>query len=77
MRLSSEWKVEATSFFETLTHINNFFCQYSETNVIHFSFSLLRIKFLYMFRALLTHPQEALYKRHLVYYVRVMSVGCY
>jgi hypothetical protein len=29
-----------------------------------------------MFRALLVHPQEALYKRHLVYYVRVMSVGC-
>jgi hypothetical protein len=29
-----------------------------------------------MFRALLTHPQEALNKRHLVYCVRVMSVGC-
>jgi hypothetical protein len=29
-----------------------------------------------MFRALLAHPQEALHKRHLVYYVRVMSVGC-
>jgi hypothetical protein len=43
--------------------------QYSETNVMHFLFSLLRIKSLYMFRALLTHPQEALYKRHLVYCV--------
>jgi hypothetical protein len=47
---------------------------YSETNVLHFLFSLLRIKFLYMFRALLAHPQEALNKRHLVYCVRVVSV---
>jgi hypothetical protein len=30
-----------------------------------------------MFRALLAHLQEALNKRHLVYCVRVMSVGCY
>jgi hypothetical protein len=29
-----------------------------------------------MFRALLAHLQEALQKRHLVYCVRVMSVGC-
>jgi hypothetical protein len=29
-----------------------------------------------MFRALLADPQEALHKRHLVYCVRVMSVGC-
>jgi hypothetical protein len=48
---------------------------YSETNLIHFLFSLLRIKGLYVFRALLAHPQEALHKRHLVYCVRVMSVG--
>jgi hypothetical protein len=50
--------------------------QYSETNVMHLSFSLSRIKCLYMFRALLAHPQEALSKRHLVYYVRVVSIGC-
>jgi hypothetical protein len=50
--------------------------QYSETIVMHLLFSLLRIKGLYMFRALLAHPQEALHKRHLVYCVRVMSVGC-
>jgi hypothetical protein len=43
---------------------------------MHFLFSLLRIKGLYMFRALLAHPQEGLHKPHLVYYVRVMSVGC-
>jgi hypothetical protein len=49
--------------------------QYSETNVMHFLVNLLRIKCLYMFRALLDHPQEVLHKRHLVYYVRVMSVG--
>jgi hypothetical protein len=30
-----------------------------------------------MFRALLSHPQEALNKRHLVYSVRVISIGCY
>jgi hypothetical protein len=29
-----------------------------------------------MLRALLAHPQEVLHKRHLVYCVRVMSVGC-
>jgi hypothetical protein len=34
--------------------------QYSETNVMHFLFNLLRIKSRYMFRALLAHPQEAL-----------------
>jgi hypothetical protein len=50
--------------------------QYSETNVMHFLFSLLRIKGLYMVRALLAHPQEALSKRHLVYCMRVTSVGC-
>jgi hypothetical protein len=51
--------------------------QYSEINVMHFLFSLLRIKGLYIFRALLAHPQEMLNKRHLVYCVRVMSIGCY
>jgi hypothetical protein len=50
--------------------------QYSETNVRHFVFSLLKIKGLYMFRTRLAHPQEALYKRHLVYCVHVVSVGC-
>jgi hypothetical protein len=29
-----------------------------------------------MFRALIAHPQEALHRRHLVYCVHVMSVGC-
>jgi hypothetical protein len=29
-----------------------------------------------MFRALLAYPQEVLHNRHLVYCVRVMSVGC-
>jgi hypothetical protein len=33
-----------------------------ETNVMHFSIDLLRIKGLYMFRTLLAHPQEALLK---------------
>jgi hypothetical protein len=39
------------------------------------SSNFLRIKSLYMFRALLAHPQEALHKRHLEYCVRAMSVG--
>jgi hypothetical protein len=43
---------------------------------MQFSFNLLRIKGLYMFRALLAHPQEALGKWHLVYCVCIMSVGC-
>jgi hypothetical protein len=30
--------------------------QYNETNVLQFLFNLLRIKGLFMFRALLTHP---------------------
>jgi hypothetical protein len=50
--------------------------QNSETNVMHFLFNLLRIKGLYVFRALLAHPQEALHERHLIYCMRVMSVGC-
>jgi hypothetical protein len=36
--------------------------QYSKTNVMHFLFNLLRIKCLYMFRALLAYPQEAINK---------------
>jgi hypothetical protein len=43
---------------------------------MHVSFNLLRIEGLYMFRALLAHPQEALHKRNLVYCVRIVSVGC-
>jgi hypothetical protein len=50
-------------------------CQYSETNLMHFLFNLLRTKGLYMFRALLAHPQEVLYIRHLVYCVRTCYVS--
>jgi hypothetical protein len=50
--------------------------QYSETDVMYFLFSLLRIRALYMFRELLAHPQEALRIQHLVYCVHVMSDGC-
>jgi hypothetical protein len=49
---------------------------HSKTNVMHFLFNLLKIKSLYMFRALFAQPQEAIHKRHLLYCVRVMSVGC-
>jgi hypothetical protein len=47
--------------------------QCSETNVMHFILNLLRINGLYMFRALIAHPQEVLYKRHLAYCVRVVQ----
>jgi hypothetical protein len=50
--------------------------QYNETNVMNVLFNSLRIKGLYMFRALLAHSQEALNKRQWVYCVRIMSVGC-
>jgi hypothetical protein len=60
-----------------LTVAKRYVSQYSETKVMHFLFSLLRIKDLYLFWALLAHLQGALHKRHLVYCVRVMSVGCY
>jgi hypothetical protein len=43
--------------------------QYRETNVMQFSFNLLRSMGLYMFRALLAHPQKALHKQHMVYCV--------
>jgi Zn-finger protein len=48
----------------------------NETNVMHFSSNLLRIRGLFMFRVLLAHPREVLNKRHLVYCVRTISVGC-
>jgi hypothetical protein len=50
--------------------------QYSEANVMHILFSLLRIKGLYVVRPLLAYHQEALHMRHLVDGVLVKSVGC-
>jgi hypothetical protein len=41
--------------------------KYSETNMMHFLFNLLRIKGLYMFRTLVAHPQEVPQKQRLVY----------
>jgi hypothetical protein len=58
------------------TQINARNYQYSETNVMHPLFNLVRINILYIFRALLAHLQEALHKQHFVYCVRVTSVGC-
>jgi hypothetical protein len=66
-------------WFFTPKHITrtiSYFFQYRETNMIYPLFSLLRIKGLYVFRPLLAQPQDALHKRHLVYCVRVMSIGC-
>jgi hypothetical protein len=87
LRLLDSWKWKSCSsrnVFKELTN-NLMFCwscirvhiyRYSETNVMHFLLNFLRIKGLYTFRALLAHLQQALHKRHLVYCVRVMSVGC-
>jgi hypothetical protein len=45
-------------------------------NVMHFSFTLLRIKDLYMFRALLAHLQGVLHTA--TWYIAcTLSVGCY
>jgi hypothetical protein len=50
--------------------------QHNETNVMHFLRNLLRINGLYIFQALLAHPQEMPHKWHLIYCVRVMSISC-
>jgi hypothetical protein len=51
--------------------------QYSETNVMHFVFNLLRIKGLCMFRALLAQLHEDCTNgTWYVYCMRVMSVSC-
>jgi hypothetical protein len=47
--------------------------QHKEINAMHFSFNLLRIKGLYMLRALLAHPQEAVHKQHLLYYCAIVA----
>jgi hypothetical protein len=46
------------AFIYRRRHLISAVHQYSETNVMRFLFNLLRIKGLYMFRALLAHPQE-------------------
>jgi hypothetical protein len=62
--ISFQYNIESVYFI-----YSNPVYQDNETNVMHFLFSLLRIKGLYMFRALLAHPQEALQKQYLVYFV--------
>jgi hypothetical protein len=49
---------KTVSFQILASNVTTFPSQYSKTNVMHFLFSLLRIKGLYMFRALLAHLQE-------------------
>jgi hypothetical protein len=66
----------AMTFFVLTYRETYYYDQYSEANMMHFIFSLLRIKGLHMFQTLLAHPQELLHKWHLVYCVCVMSVGC-
>jgi hypothetical protein len=70
-KIAASWY---TALISWLPFANLMFCwpcitvyQYNETNVMHFSFILLRIKSLYMFRTLLAHPQLALHKRHFVF----------
>jgi hypothetical protein len=63
--------------FNVVLTVHNVVHQHSETNMMHFLFSLLRINGFYFFRALLAHPRETLHKRRLVVYcVRVISVDC-
>jgi hypothetical protein len=67
---------KAVPWLLILNTMKYWFHQYGETNMMQFLFNLLRIKGLYMFQALLGHPQEVLQKWDLVYCVRVVSVGC-
>jgi hypothetical protein len=71
---TSEIKYIYWKLFSVLRGLRTFY-RYNKTNVMHFSFNLWRIRGLYMFRALLAHPQETLHIRHLVYCVHFMSVG--
>jgi hypothetical protein len=68
---SSSYCVLLFTLIETCKSL--LFHQCSETNVMHFLFNLLKIKGLYMFRALLAYPQEALHMLYLVYCMRVWS----
>jgi hypothetical protein len=62
-----------SSLFNPSVYCTWYKYQYIEINAIHFLFSVLRIKGLYIFRALPAHPQVALYKLHLVYCMRCHS----
>jgi hypothetical protein len=73
--LSKEFRCNCTTVSLRVNLTWTYKYQYRETKVINFLFNLLRIKGLYMFRAILAHPQKALHKRHLVYCVRVTSVS--
>jgi hypothetical protein len=67
--LTSKWrKLWSKLIFRLLC--TNLCIQYNETNVIRLSLNLLIIKGLYIFQALLSQPQEAQHKRHLVHSVR-------
>jgi hypothetical protein len=50
--------------------------QYNETNVMHVLFNLLRINASTCFEHYLHILRRRLHERHLVYCMRVMSVGC-
>jgi hypothetical protein len=63
-------------------HVSSITCSFSG-GVAQTAFGIFRAynvswlwQGLYVFRALLAHPQEVLHKRLLVYCVRIMSVGC-
>jgi hypothetical protein len=52
-------------------------CRYSDTNVKHILFNLLRIRASTCFEQKLLILRRRYTKRHFVYCVRVMSVSCY
>jgi WD40 repeat protein len=70
-RITEEYVVFYSVFNDALKYYK--ISIFRKTNVMHLLFSLLRVKGLYMFRALFAHPREALHKRHLVYCMRVVS----
>jgi hypothetical protein len=63
LNVTLDLQIYAVTMFDVYSRHKNV-SQYNETNVMHFSFNLLRIKGLYMFRALLAHPQEARFQFH-------------
>jgi hypothetical protein len=84
---STNKSVLMSLFLEILTTFYPLFFPFCNNLFLHalsifgedalFVFNLLWINDLYMFRALLAHLQEALHKQQLVYFMRVMSSGCY
>jgi hypothetical protein len=70
------WHALSLAHTHTHTHTPLSYISTTKPTWCSVSFNLLRIKGLYMFRPLLARLRESLHRRNLVYWVRIMSVGC-